>query len=67
MQTCAGAGRSFRHVLQAARSKTFPDRVQAVRNGDGRYSNALYLQVVDDALEVTAALARRLAVGITAN
>ncbi|WP_426802677.1 hypothetical protein [Xanthomonas campestris] len=33
-----------------------------MRNGDGRYSNALYLQVVDDEFEVPAALARRLAV-----
>ncbi|KIQ26273.1 hypothetical protein RT95_10725 [Xanthomonas campestris] len=31
--------------------------MQAVRNGDGRYSNALYLQVVDDALSYRSASA----------
>ncbi|MCC5084579.1 hypothetical protein [Xanthomonas campestris] len=67
MQTYAGAGRSFRHVLQAARIKTFPDRVQAVRNGDGRYSNALYLQVVDDEFEVPRSASASLGGGITAN
>lgn len=66
MQTCAGAGRSFRYGLQAAHIKTFPHRVQAVRNGDGRYSKALYLQVVNHALEFAAA-STSLGGGITAN
>ncbi|AAM42650.1 cellulase [Xanthomonas campestris pv. campestris] len=51
-----------------ANIKAFLDRLQTLRSGDGRYSNALYLQVVEGGFEVTGGTGSvSLSGGITAN